>query len=68
MTKEQAIAKTEYTESELMTLALHIAKAWAKDKRDNAEDDEGWDHYYDLTEAFGAMVEERMAAEKAANA
>ena len=61
MTKQEAISKTEYTESELIDLAITMAVQRCKEWRTASEDIEGWDHYEDLKNAFEAILEERKA-------
>lgn len=65
MTKHEAIQRTDYTESELLTLAIHIAIVNCNNWRDAAtDDDDAWTHYNDLLEAFRAIRDDREEAEK----
>lgn len=64
MTKHEAIQRTDYTESELLTLAVHIAIVNCTNWRDAATDDAAWTHYNNLLEAFRAIRDEREEAEK----
>lgn len=64
MTKQEAIQRTDYTESELITLAVHIAIANCNNWRDAAEDSDAWTHYNDLLEAFRAIRDDREEAGK----
>ena len=65
MTKQEAIQRTDYTEAELLTLAVHIAIANCTNWRDAATDDDAaWTHYNDLLEAFRAIRDEREEAHK----
>jgi len=59
MTKQEAIQSTEYTEQELIKLALTMAAQQAKAWRNGSEDSESWDHYEALMNAFQAMADER---------
>ena len=58
MTKQELIKKTEYTESDLIALALLIADDWARKHRNIADDNESFDHYNDLHAAFEAIRNE----------
>ena len=58
MTKAELIKKTEYTEKDLIGLALQIADNWARKNRNDAEDNEAFDHYDDLHKAFEAIRNE----------
>lgn len=65
MNKLEAIQRTDYTESELLTLAVHIAIANCNNWRYAATDDDAaWTHYNNLLEAFRAIRDEREEAEK----
>ena len=59
MTKAEAIQNTEYTEQELIKLALTMAAQQAKNWRNGSEDIESWDHYEALMNAFQAIVDEK---------
>lgn len=68
MTKAEAIAKTEYTEEQLIDMALVIAQRKMTDFRDNRGVNQSttltiddWNHYNDLAEAFEAILRERKA-------
>ena len=68
MTKAEAIAKTEYTEKQLIDMALVIAQQKMADFRDNRGVNQSttltiddWNHYNDLVEAFDAILTERRA-------
>lgn len=68
MTKAKAIAKTEYTEKQLIDMALVIAQRKMADFRDNRGVNQSttltlddWNHYNDLVEAFEAILQERKA-------
>ena len=58
MTKAELIKKTDYTEQDLVALALLIADDWARKHRNTAEDNESFDHYNNLHNAFEAMRNE----------
>ena len=57
MTKTEAIRKTEYTETELIKLAIQTAKHIYKDHRNASDDIESWDHYDALVNAYEAILE-----------
>ena len=59
MTKAEAIQNTEYTEQELIKLALTMAAHQAKTWRNGSDDSESWEHYEALTNAFQALADER---------
>ena len=63
MTKQEAVNLTEYTEQELVHLALVMAvqqaKAW---RRENEGDAGAYDHYDALVTAWQAMADEAKAA------
>lgn len=60
MTKQEFISKTEYTEEQLINLALAAFKEDLRKLRDNPENGaEEWLHYEDLRLAVGAILEER---------
>lgn len=59
MTKEEAIRNTEYSEEELIDLALAIAEQRAKEWRNESEDSEAWDHHEALMNAFEAIRKDR---------
>jgi hypothetical protein len=60
MTKAEAIAKTEYTEEQLIDLALTFALTEMRKYRDENQDDiEAWEHYENLRAAFTAIQDER---------
>ena len=60
MTKAEAIRNTEYTENELINLALTMAVQQCKAWRNESDDIHSWDHYEALLNAFMAIHEERM--------
>lgn len=60
MTKEEAIRNTEYTENELINLALMMAVQSSKMWRGQSDDEESWDHYENLMNAFSAILDERL--------
>lgn len=60
MTKEEAIRNTEYTENELINLALMMAVQSSRMWRDQSDDEESWDHYENLLNAFSAIFDERL--------
>lgn len=60
MTTAEIIKKTEYTETQLIEMALVIAARQMKKFRDEPDNNaEDWDHYNDLAEAFHAIYHER---------
>lgn len=62
MTKQEAIRCTEYTEKELVHLALVMAVQQAKAWRRGSEDDsDAYDHYDALVNAWQAMADEAKA-------
>lgn len=64
MTKTEAIRNTEYTEKELIDLALMFAIQEMRKYRDQASEEadiEAYDHYENLRNAFSAIYEERIA-------
>ena len=64
MTKEEAIRNTEYTEKELIDLALMFAIQEMRKYRDQASEEadiESYDHYENLRNAFSAIHEELIA-------
>lgn len=63
MTKAEAIRNTEYTENDLINLALTMAVQQSREWRNRSEDSESWDHYEALLNAFMAIHEERMGNE-----
>ena len=63
MTKREAISRTEYTEKELVHLALVMAVQQAKTWRRESEDDaDAYDHYDALADAWQALADETKAA------
>ena len=60
MTKEEAIRNTEYTENELINLALMMAVQSSRMWRDQSDDIESRDHYDNLLNAFSAIFDERL--------
>lgn len=60
MTKAEAIRNTEYTENELINLALMMAVQSSRMWRDHSDDEESWDHYENLMNAFSAILDERL--------
>lgn len=64
MTKTEAIRNTEYTEKELIDLALMFAITEMKNYRNQASEEndfEAYDHYENLRNAFTAIYEERIS-------
>ena len=61
MTKVEAIRNTEYTENDLISLALTMAIQQTREWRNESEDSESWDHYEALRQAFSMIFEERIA-------
>ncbi len=63
MTKQEAVNLTEYTEKELVHLALVMAvqqaKAW---RRESEGDADAYDHYDALADAWQALADETKAA------
>ena len=64
MTKAEAIRNTEYTENELINLALTMAVQQCKAWRNESEDIHSWDHYEALLNAFSAILAERQGSEE----
>ena len=65
MTKQEAVNLTEYTEKELVHLALVMAVQQAKAWRRGSEDDaDAFDHYDALANAWQALADEAKAAMK----
>ena len=60
MTKAEAIQNTEYTENELINLALMMVVQQCKNWRNESDDIHSWDHYEALLNAFMAIHEELM--------
>lgn len=58
MTKQEIINATEYTEKELMELALTMAVQQMKHFRNESDDSESWEHYDNLFVAFSIMCAE----------
>lgn len=63
MTKAEAIQNTEYTENDLINLALTMAIQHCREWRNESEDIESYDHYDALWNAFSAIHEERLSNE-----
>ena len=64
MTKTEAIRNTEYTEKELIDLALMSAITEMKNYRNQASEEndfEAYEHYENLRNAFTAIYEERIS-------
>lgn len=60
MTKQEIISKTEYTEEQLIDLALTFALTEMRKYRDESQTDiEAWEHYENLRAAFTAIQDER---------
>ena len=63
MTKQEAISRTEYTEKELVHLALVMAvqqaKAWRRESEDDAD---AFGHYDALADAWQALADEAKVA------
>lgn len=59
MTKQEAIKATGYTEEDLSTLALQMAKTMMRDARSKSDDMESWDHYDSMVMAYEWMLSER---------
>ena len=55
MSYEEIINRTDYTETELINLALVTAICFYKNCRNNADDFESWEHYDNLCIAFKAI-------------
>jgi hypothetical protein len=64
MTKAEAIRNTEYTENELINLALTMAIQQSRAWRNESDVIESWDHYENLMNAFSAILLERQGNEK----
>ena len=64
MTKTEAIRNTEYTEHDLINLALTIAMQQSREWRNQSDDSESWEHYENLMNAFIAILTERQSNEE----
>ena len=64
MTKTEAIRNTEYTENDLINLALTMAVQQSRAWRNESEDIHSWDHYDNLMNAFSAILTERQSNEE----
>lgn len=64
MTKAEAIRNTEYTENDLINLALTMAVQQSRAWRNESEDIHSWDHYDNLMNAFSAILVERQGNEE----
>lgn len=64
MTKAEAIKNTEYTENDLINIALLMAEYKSKEWRDQSDDSESWEHYESLMNAFSAILTDRMNNEE----
>ncbi len=64
MTKTEAIRNTEYTENDLINLALTIAMQQSREWRNQSDDSESWEHYENLMNAFIAILTERQSNEE----
>ena len=67
MTKTEAIQNTEYTENDLINLALTMAVQQCRDWRNGSDDIESWDHYDALLNAFTEIHKERMTNDATAH-
>lgn len=59
MSYKEIINRTDYTETELINLALVTAICFYKNCRNNADDFERWDHYDKLYDALRAIKRRR---------
>ena len=64
MTKTEAIRNTEYTENDLIKLALTMAVRQSREWRNQSDDSESWEHYENLMNAFSAILTERQSNEE----
>ena len=64
MTKAEAIKNTEYTENDLINLALTMAVQNTREWRNQSEDSESWEHYENLMNAFSAILLDRQNNEE----
>jgi len=64
MTKAEAIKNTEYTENDLINLALTMAVQQCRAWRNESDDIHSWDHYDALLNAFSAILTERQGNEE----
>ena len=64
MTKAEAIKNTEYTENDLINLALTMAVQKTREWRNQSEDSESWEHYENLRNAFSAILLDRQNNEE----
>ena len=64
MTKAEAIRNTEYTENDLINLALTMAVQHSREWRNQSDDSEAWEHYENLMNAFSAILTERQSNEE----
>ena len=64
MTKAEAIKNTEYTESDLINLALTMAVQQCRAWRNESDDINSWDHYDALLNAFSAILLDRQNNEE----
>lgn len=64
MTKAEAIRNTEYTENDLINLALTMAVQNSREWRNQSDDSESWEHYENLMNAFSAILTERQSNEE----
>ena len=64
MTKTEAIRNTEYTENDLINLALTMAVQHSREWRNQSDDSESWEHYENLMNAFSAILTERQSNEE----
>ena len=51
----EALEKTDYSESDLIGLAMSIARIWASKRKRDADNIDDYDHYRVLEEAFKAI-------------
>ena len=64
MTKAEAIRNTEYTENDLINLALTMAVQQSREWRNESDESETWEHYENLMNAFSAILTERQNNEE----
>ena len=64
MTKAEAIRNTEYTENDLINLALTMAVQQSREWRNESDESESWEHYENLMNAFSAILTERQNNEE----
>lgn len=59
MSYEEIINRTDYTEKELINLALVTAIQFYKECRNKADDSESWEHYDNLCTALEAIKDKK---------